>query len=108
MSRVLMRSSSYAISKTILPEVNSIYGNGIDTRNITEPSISIQKVHRNELFYSHLRTLENAQISNEYKKKIALLCLEEILYPDDKPSKYIMNLMNGGLFGGDFDDDDFK
>lgn len=105
MTRFLIKSSTYAISNTILPEVNSVYGNGIDTRNIPEPSINMQRIHRNGLFYSYLGTLENTQISIEHKKKIALLCLEEILYPDDKPSKYIMNLLNGGLF---FNQDDFR
>lgn len=108
MSRLLMKSNSYAISKTILPEVNSLYGNGIDSRYITEPSFNMQKIHRNEVLHSYLKTLKSVHISTEHKKKVAFLCLEEVLYPDNKPSKYIMNLSNGGLFGGDFDDDDFK
>lgn len=82
----------------LLPNGSFRMNNGMDTRNITDDSINEYMVSRNNLLFNHLQLLDNYDIDNNIKINIALLYLEEGLHLDNSPSKYVQNLLRGGLY----------
>jgi|APSaa5957512535_1039671.scaffolds.fasta_scaffold96162_2 hypothetical protein len=73
---------------------------GIDTRNITDPLVDMTKIERNIKLYSCLQVLEYNKTHPLRKLELAKLCLDELIYPNDRTSKFTMSPVKGGLFRG--------
>ena len=79
---------------------------GMDTRNITDPQVDIQHLKENYRKFHQLKTLQSINTHPMKKLAIAELCLDELLYPGERVSKFTMSPMAGGLFRGWDDDED--
>lgn len=110
-TRQISRQTTQATHNTLLPESASHLG--LDTRNITEPIVNIKQIQRHFELYNHLQTLEHISTHPINRLRIAHLCLDELLYPNEQTSKFNMSPVKGGLlrglsagFGNGDDDDD--
>jgi len=85
-------------ANVLLPEKINEGHLGMDTRDISEPSIDMVKIHRNFELYRRLTILESNNIHPMNHYRIASLCLEELLYnSDDMPSRLTLKPTYGGL-----------
>ena len=101
---IVMRSitrpitQNMGVTNVLLPEkINEAYL-GMDTRNILDPPVDMAKIQHNFELYEKLKILESNHIHPINHYRVALLCLEELLYSYDMPSRLTLKPTYGGLF----------